>query len=95
MAAAGEAGASAAAAAVEVDQTLNPLVAGLKVSKTMALTDMARSMREAGIDVSSGVCVCVCVRVCVRVSCVCVCVRVKEARPWWISKWVGADAPAF
>lgn len=44
--------AQAASAAVEVDQTLNPLVASLKVSKTMALTDMARSMREAGIDVS-------------------------------------------
>jgi len=34
-----------------VDQTLNPVVAGLKPSKTMALTDMARSMRESGIDV--------------------------------------------
>eukprot|EP00877_Chromochloris_zofingiensis_P000346 jgi/Chrzof1/10311/Cz04g37020.t1 len=34
-----------------VDQTMNPLVASLKVSKTMALTDMARSMRESGVDV--------------------------------------------
>ncbi|KIY92745.1 hypothetical protein MNEG_15219 [Monoraphidium neglectum] len=46
---------AAAATGQEVDQTLNPLVAGLKVSKTMALTDMARSMRESGIDVSPGV----------------------------------------
>lgn len=38
-------------AGVAVDQTLNPRVAGLKLSKTMALTDMARSMREAGADV--------------------------------------------
>ena len=37
--------------ATEVDQTLNPLVADLKVSKTMALTDLARSMREGGQDV--------------------------------------------
>jgi hypothetical protein len=41
----------AAAASSEVDQTLNPLVAGLKVSKTMALTDLASSMKEQGIDV--------------------------------------------
>ncbi|KAI8469561.1 MAG: pyridoxal phosphate-dependent transferase [Monoraphidium minutum] len=41
----------AAAGGGGVDQTLNPLVAGLKVSKTMALTDMARAMRESGIDV--------------------------------------------
>jgi aspartate/glutamate/aspartate-prephenate aminotransferase len=45
-----------AAAAPEVDQTLNPLVAGLKVSKTMALTDLARSMKESGIDVRGGGC---------------------------------------
>lgn len=37
---------------IMVDQTMNPLVASLKVSKTMALTDMARSMRESGVDVS-------------------------------------------
>lgn len=49
----GMAARAAPAAAAEVDQTLNPLVAGLKVSKTMALTDMARSMRESGIDVSA------------------------------------------
>ena len=34
-----------------VDPTLNPQVAGLRVAKTMALTDLARSMREAGKDV--------------------------------------------
>jgi hypothetical protein len=44
--------AAAADAAVSVDQTLNPLVASLSVSKTMALTDLARSMKESGIDVS-------------------------------------------
>jgi hypothetical protein len=43
--------AAAAAAGSEVDQTLNPRVASLSVSKTMALTDMARSMKESGIDV--------------------------------------------
>lgn len=42
-----------AGAAAGVDQTLNPRVASLKVSKTMALTDMARSMQEAGVDVSA------------------------------------------
>jgi hypothetical protein len=45
--------AAAADAPVSVDQTLNPLVASLSVSKTMALTDLARSMKESGIDVSS------------------------------------------
>ena len=39
------------AAAEEVDQTLNPRVASLRPSKTMALTDLARSMKEAGQDV--------------------------------------------
>ena len=34
-----------------VDQALNPRVAALKPSKTMALTDLARSMRESGADV--------------------------------------------
>lgn len=34
-----------------VDQTLNPRVAALKPSKTMALTDLARSLREGGTDV--------------------------------------------
>ncbi len=34
-----------------VDMSLNPLVTALKPSKTMALTDAARSMKEAGIDV--------------------------------------------
>lgn len=50
-AAAPEQQAASAAASVPVDTTLNPAVAGLKPSKTMALTDMARSMRESGIDV--------------------------------------------
>jgi aspartate/glutamate/aspartate-prephenate aminotransferase len=36
---------------MEVDQTLNPAVAALKPSKTMALTDLARQMREDGADV--------------------------------------------
>lgn len=49
---AADAAAAAAEAAVVVDRTLNPLVAGLSVSKTMALTDLASSMREQGIDVS-------------------------------------------
>lgn len=35
----------------EVDQSLNPRVASLRPSKTMALTDLARSMKEAGQDV--------------------------------------------
>lgn len=34
-----------------VDQTLNPRVAALKPSKTMALTDLARSLKEGGADV--------------------------------------------
>lgn len=41
----------AAAVIMEVDQTLNPAVAALKPSKTMALTDLARQMREDGVDV--------------------------------------------
>ena len=35
----------------QVDQGLNPRVASLRESKTMALTDLARSMKEAGQDV--------------------------------------------
>ena len=34
-----------------VDQTLNPRVAALRPSKTMALTDLARSLKEGGADV--------------------------------------------
>jgi len=34
-----------------VDQTLNPRVAALKPSKTMALTDLARQLRESGRDI--------------------------------------------
>eukprot|EP00983_Pelagomonas_calceolata_P117058 1160379-Pelagomonas_calceolata.AAC.13 len=36
-----------------VDQTINPAVAALKPSKTMALTDLALSMKEQGVDVSA------------------------------------------
>lgn len=46
---------AAAGAAVNgaqgVDQALNPRVAALKPSKTMALTDLARTLREQGRDV--------------------------------------------
>jgi len=35
----------------EVDTSLNPRVVALKLSKTMALTDLASSMRERGMDV--------------------------------------------
>jgi len=35
----------------EVDQTLNPRVAALRPSKTMALTDKAREMKESGLPV--------------------------------------------
>ena len=43
----------AASAAMEpvVDQTLNPRVAALKPSKTMALTDLGRQMKEDGVDI--------------------------------------------
>ena len=34
-----------------VDQSLNPRVAALRPSKTVALTDLARTMRESGADV--------------------------------------------
>ena len=34
-----------------MDQTLNPRVASLKSSKTMALTDLARSLKEQGVPV--------------------------------------------
>jgi bifunctional aspartate aminotransferase and glutamate/aspartate-prephenate aminotransferase len=40
-----------AANAPSVDQTLNPRVAALKPSKTMALTDLATSLKERGVDV--------------------------------------------
>lgn len=43
--------ASSAPPAGQVDQTLNPRVASLKPSKTMALTDLALSLREKGVDV--------------------------------------------
>jgi len=35
----------------EVDQSLNPRVAALQPSKTMALTDLARSLKEKGVPV--------------------------------------------
>lgn len=34
-----------------VDERLNPRVTALKLSKTMALTDLASSMRDAGQDI--------------------------------------------
>lgn len=37
--------------ATQVETTLNPRVVALKPSKTMALTDLANSMREKGIDI--------------------------------------------
>ena len=39
------------ASSSKVDQTLNPRVASLKPSKTMALTDLASSLREKGVDI--------------------------------------------
>ena len=45
------ASAGTANGAPAVDLTLNPRVAALKPSKTMALTDLARSLREQGQDV--------------------------------------------
>jgi hypothetical protein len=39
---------AAAAPAGSVDRTINPRVASLNESKTMALTDLARAMKEAG-----------------------------------------------
>lgn len=41
----------AAMAAVQVDTTLNPRVASLKPSKTMALTDLATKLKEEGADI--------------------------------------------
>ena len=35
----------------EVDTALNPRITALKPSKTMALTDLASSMREQGMDI--------------------------------------------
>jgi hypothetical protein len=43
--------AAADAAPLEVDTSLNPRVAALKPSKTMALTDLATRLREEGKDV--------------------------------------------
>jgi aspartate/glutamate/aspartate-prephenate aminotransferase len=34
-----------------VDATVNPIVASLRPSKTMALTDAARALRDGGADV--------------------------------------------
>ena len=41
----------ALSARAEVDQSLNPRVAALRPSKTMALTDLARAMKESGLPV--------------------------------------------
>jgi bifunctional aspartate aminotransferase and glutamate/aspartate-prephenate aminotransferase len=38
-------------ATAAVDQALNPAVAALRPSKTMALTDAARELKEQGVDV--------------------------------------------
>ena len=43
--------AATAAPTSAVDPTLNPRVAALKPSKTMALTDLATSLKEKGVDV--------------------------------------------
>jgi aspartate/glutamate/aspartate-prephenate aminotransferase len=42
---------AAAASTTSVDTTLNARVAALRPSKTMALTDLARSLREGGADI--------------------------------------------
>lgn len=42
---------SATPSTTSVDTSLNPLVASLRPSKTMALTDAARALREDGADV--------------------------------------------
>jgi hypothetical protein len=42
-----------------VDQTINPAVAALKPSKTMALTDLALTTKEQGADVSAGLLACI------------------------------------
>ena len=42
---------AATCSAVPVDTTLNPMVAAVKPSKTMALTDLASSLKEQGVDV--------------------------------------------
>lgn len=44
-------GATATADDRSLDTELNPRVAAVRPSKTMLLTDLARSMRESGIDV--------------------------------------------
>lgn len=41
------------AASPQLDKTLNPRVAGLRVAKTMMLSDLASSLKEAGKDVVS------------------------------------------
>ena len=45
------AGAAATEDACSLDTELNPRVAAVRPSKTMLLTDLARSMRESGVDV--------------------------------------------
>lgn len=42
---------ASSAPAVVVDTTLNPRVAALKPSKTMALTDLATRLKEEGADI--------------------------------------------
>lgn len=45
------AAAAPSSTAAGVDTTLNPRVASLKPSKTMALTDLATKLREEGADI--------------------------------------------
>jgi hypothetical protein len=42
-----------AAVSQAVDRSLNPLVAACKPSKTVALTDLALSLKQQGVDVST------------------------------------------
>ena len=42
---------ASSSSAPAVDATLNARVAALRPSKTMALTDLARSLREGGADI--------------------------------------------
>ena len=51
LAGSGSGGSGGGGRAPLVDQTLNPRVAALKPSKTMALTDLAQQLRESGRDI--------------------------------------------
>lgn len=43
----------AACTSIQLDRTLNPRVAELRVAKTMMLSDLASSLKEAGKDIIS------------------------------------------